>query len=246
MKKYNPAGVGFIEINCQPPFLPHTVSFCTIWFCHSVGRSFLTHPLHLHFPSILTLRYYLVFFSFLYFAYMWSHVNLFNVCVFSWKLGSGVDKPIGEVCIHIELYTHPKSGERKVTVKGQSEFFFLKWCKKCGILSNICSSADNIIMLRIYYYSCGGQWLKMADVWHVQTLCGDHHDRSSPQWQETEVPDQVQEQQLVSQVQWNLPFVSPFGGFFPPDFAVYEKISKTEKLGKTNFGCSSYVIQIYM
>uniref|UniRef100_A0A3Q2VD78 Unc-13 homolog B n=1 Tax=Haplochromis burtoni TaxID=8153 RepID=A0A3Q2VD78_HAPBU len=40
--------------------------------------------------------------------------------------GSGVDKPIGEVCIHIELYTHPKSGERKVTVKvvGASD---LKW-----------------------------------------------------------------------------------------------------------------------
>uniref|UniRef100_A0A669CBH0 Unc-13 homolog B n=1 Tax=Oreochromis niloticus TaxID=8128 RepID=A0A669CBH0_ORENI len=38
----------------------------------------------------------------------------------------GVDKPIGEVCIHIELYTHPKSGERKVTVKvvGASD---LKW-----------------------------------------------------------------------------------------------------------------------
>uniref|UniRef100_A0A3Q4HD27 Unc-13 homolog B n=1 Tax=Neolamprologus brichardi TaxID=32507 RepID=A0A3Q4HD27_NEOBR len=40
--------------------------------------------------------------------------------------GSGVDKPIGEVCIHVELYTHPKSGERKVTVKvvGASD---LKW-----------------------------------------------------------------------------------------------------------------------
>ncbi|KAM9734683.1 uncharacterized protein unc13bb isoform 3-T3 [Menidia menidia] len=30
---------------------------------------------------------------------------------------SGVDKPIGEVSLQIELYTHPKSGERKVTVK---------------------------------------------------------------------------------------------------------------------------------
>ncbi|XP_072227525.1 protein unc-13 homolog B-like isoform X3 [Leuresthes tenuis] len=39
---------------------------------------------------------------------------------------SGVDKPIGEVSLQIELYTHPKSGERKVTVKviGASE---LKW-----------------------------------------------------------------------------------------------------------------------
>ncbi|CAL1569782.1 unnamed protein product [Knipowitschia caucasica] len=40
--------------------------------------------------------------------------------------GSCVDKPIGEVCVHIELYTHPKSGERKVTAKvvGASD---LKW-----------------------------------------------------------------------------------------------------------------------
>ncbi|XP_053740641.1 uncharacterized protein LOC128770004 isoform X7 [Synchiropus splendidus] len=40
--------------------------------------------------------------------------------------GSGVDKPIGEVSIQIELYTHPKSGEHKVTVKvvGASD---LKW-----------------------------------------------------------------------------------------------------------------------
>ncbi|XP_067340480.1 protein unc-13 homolog B-like isoform X2 [Channa argus] len=40
--------------------------------------------------------------------------------------GSAVDKPIGEVSIQIELYTHPGSGERKVTVKvvGASD---LKW-----------------------------------------------------------------------------------------------------------------------
>uniref|UniRef100_A0A3B3DUF4 Unc-13 homolog B n=1 Tax=Oryzias melastigma TaxID=30732 RepID=A0A3B3DUF4_ORYME len=40
--------------------------------------------------------------------------------------GSGVDKPIGEVSLQIELYTHPKNGERKVTVKviGASD---LKW-----------------------------------------------------------------------------------------------------------------------
>ncbi|MEQ2254249.1 Protein unc-13 B, partial [Ilyodon furcidens] len=40
--------------------------------------------------------------------------------------GSGVDKPIGEVSLQIELYTHPKSEERKVTLKviGASD---LKW-----------------------------------------------------------------------------------------------------------------------
>uniref|UniRef100_A0A3Q3GD71 Unc-13 homolog B n=1 Tax=Kryptolebias marmoratus TaxID=37003 RepID=A0A3Q3GD71_KRYMA len=40
--------------------------------------------------------------------------------------GSGVDKPIGEVSLQIELYTHPKSGERKVTVK-VIEASDLKW-----------------------------------------------------------------------------------------------------------------------
>lgn len=37
------------------------------------------------------------------------------------ETGSGVDKPIGEVSLQIELFTHPKSGERKVTVKGLVE-----------------------------------------------------------------------------------------------------------------------------
>ncbi|XP_044189371.1 protein unc-13 homolog B-like isoform X2 [Thunnus albacares] len=40
--------------------------------------------------------------------------------------GSGVNKPIGEVSVQIELYTHPGNGERKVTVKvvGAND---LKW-----------------------------------------------------------------------------------------------------------------------
>ncbi|KAG7266321.1 hypothetical protein CRUP_038472, partial [Coryphaenoides rupestris] len=38
--------------------------------------------------------------------------------------GSGVDKPIGEVSIQIDLHTHPGNGERKITVKGAND---LKW-----------------------------------------------------------------------------------------------------------------------
>lgn len=91
-----------------------------------------------------------------------------------------MDKPIGELSIQIELYTHPGSGERKVTVKGQFEF--LKKIK-------------NVILRSVYLTSCpsplcvcmcsrGSQRLKMADVRHVPALCRDHHDRTSPQRQE--------------------------------------------------------------
>lgn len=36
--------------------------------------------------------------------------------------GTGVDDAVGEVSIHVEVFTHPNTGEHKVTVKG---IFFL-------------------------------------------------------------------------------------------------------------------------
>lgn len=33
--------------------------------------------------------------------------------------GSGVDDAVGEVSIHVEIFTHPNTGEHKVTVKGR-------------------------------------------------------------------------------------------------------------------------------
>lgn len=39
--------------------------------------------------------------------------------------GSGVDDPVGEVSIQIDLYTHPGTGEHKVTVKGMAEHMLL-------------------------------------------------------------------------------------------------------------------------
>lgn len=37
--------------------------------------------------------------------------------------GSGVDDAVGEVSIHVEIFTHPNTGEHKVTVKGKGTFF---------------------------------------------------------------------------------------------------------------------------
>ena len=34
--------------------------------------------------------------------------------------GSGVEDAVGEVSIHVEIFTHPNNGEHKVTVKGRS------------------------------------------------------------------------------------------------------------------------------
>lgn len=37
--------------------------------------------------------------------------------------GSGVDDAVGEVSIHVEIFTHPNTGEHKVTVKGEQKYF---------------------------------------------------------------------------------------------------------------------------
>lgn len=37
--------------------------------------------------------------------------------------GSGVDDAVGEVSIHVEIFTHPNTGEHKVTVKGKGARF---------------------------------------------------------------------------------------------------------------------------
>lgn len=57
-------------------------------------------------------------------------------------------------------------------------------------------------------FSRGSQQFEVADVWYVPTLRRDQHDWPSPQRQEAKIPDQVKEQQLVSQFQRNLPLVS--------------------------------------
>lgn len=41
----------------------------------------------------------------------------------SFPPGSGVDDAVGEVSIHVEIFTHPNTGEHKVTVKGTVDCF---------------------------------------------------------------------------------------------------------------------------
>jgi len=46
---------------------------------------------------------------------MFPHLKEVNALL----LGSGVDDAVGEVSIHVEIFTHPNTGEHKVTVKGK-------------------------------------------------------------------------------------------------------------------------------
>lgn len=59
-----------------------------------------------------------------------------------------------------------------------------------------------------YLYSCGSQQSEVADDWHVSTLCGGQSDWPTSERQTTKTFYKIQEQQLVTKVQWNLPFVS--------------------------------------
>lgn len=58
------------------------------------------------------------------------------------------------------------------------------------------------------FSSCGSQWPEVANVWHVPSIRWNNHDWAPSEWQEEEVHDQVKEQQLGSQIQWNLSLVS--------------------------------------
>ena len=63
-------------------------------------------------------------------------------------------------------------------------------------------------LYQFFNFSCCGQWPQVADNSHVPPICWSSPHWPTPQWQEEETLNQVKEQQLVSQIQWNIPFVS--------------------------------------
>lgn len=71
------------------------------------------------------------------------------ICVPVHSKGPSVDKPIGEVSVQIELHTHPKNGERKVTAKGQSSPALERKKRKC--LSDSLSSSRMCLIVVVFF-----------------------------------------------------------------------------------------------
>lgn len=59
--------------------------------------------------------------------------------------GSGVDDPVGEVSIQIDLYTHPGTGEHKVTVKGMARHV---------LLFRLCDCTGENLQLAVVVFLC--------------------------------------------------------------------------------------------
>lgn len=76
-----------------------------------------------------------------------------------------------------------------------------------GVQSNGNKLVFTVKQVVTLFSSCGSQRPEVANVWHVPSICWNHHDRAPSEWQEEEVHNEVKEQQLGSQIQWNLSLV---------------------------------------
>lgn len=167
MKKYSPAGVGFTKIICQPssPSLP--VSLCT--FCPSVPLWWVGSPEPAS-PSLSP-----AYSDFLVFICL----NQSSWICLAWtRFCSGQEYRWG-VCPDWAVHSSWERGEESNCQRLVWVFFTLYqvWLSYQCVFTYVCVCVCN--------NSYGGQWFKMADVWHVPAVCGGHHDRSSAQRQET-------------------------------------------------------------
>lgn len=93
--------------------------------------------------------------------------------------GSGVDKPIGEVSVQIELHTQPGKGERKVTVKGQSEVAARRQLRfyPSRLILHLCASPVSVLGASDLKWQTSGMFRPFVEVSVIGPHLGDKKRR---------------------------------------------------------------------